>query len=321
MTYLVMENHANFTIVMDETGDFQKVANLGYSVGETLTHVQTVRGSGAISRPFGIFLGAVAASLVLFVFGLLQFMSLNFATVTLTINPEVQIGVMRDEKVRELKGVDSDGRLLITGYSYQDKTLTEVLDELIDRAVEMEYLREGGMLSLNVASRDTAWLERESDALLSHLNEYMSDKMDVTINVKRADGEGQQVVIPVGDQRPPSEPDDIFSDDPDYGDTPQDTTDLMTSETAEPEPNRPIVTPTPNPSAPTNPPTTPRPTAVPTPDPTPTPIPTPTPSPTPRPTPNPTPRPTTAPVYDDTDYDDTDYDDTDYDEWDDTDYD
>lgn len=289
MTYLVMENHASYTIVMDEAGDFQKVANLGYSIGETLTHVQTIRRSGALSKPIGIFLGAVAASLVLFVVGLLQFMSLNFATVTLKINPEVRIGVMRDDKVRELKGLDQEGMHLISGYSYKDKPLTIVIDELIDRAMAMGYLQEGGMLSLNLDSRDRDWLDEHNEALIRHLNEYMRDKMDVTINVGRVDGEGQQVIIPVGDARPPDTLDDITatdvdSDDPDYG----------------PEPHTTLI-----------------PTPTQTPDPTPTPAPA-RPVVTPRPTPRPTSPPTYADSDDDDEWDDTDYDD---DDWDDTDYD
>jgi len=308
MTYLVMENHASFTLVMDETGDFLKVANLGYSVGETLTQVQAVRTSGTISRPLGIFLGAVAASLVLFVVGLLQFMSFNYATVKMTINPDVSIGVMRDNKVRELKGLDADGKDLIAGYSYRDKSLTVVIDELVDRAIELEYLKAGGMLSLNLDSRDRDWLEDQSSSLTRHLNEYMKDKMDVTINVGRADGEGQQVVIPVGDARPPETEDiddtDDESDDPDFGQEP----DLTQRPTPEPTPK-----PTPiqqDSQAPTRTPTT-RPSPV-----TPATVP---------PTPKPTPRPTPVPTYnagDDTDYDDDGGDDTDFDdEWDDTDYD
>ena len=140
---------------------------------------------------------------MLFVVGLLQFMPFNYATVKMTINPDVSIGVMRDNKVRELKGLDADGKDLIAGYSYRDKSLTVVIDELVDRAIELEYLKAGGMLSLNLDSRDRDWLEDQSSSLTRHLNEYMKDKMDVTINVGRADGEGQQVVIPVGDARPP----------------------------------------------------------------------------------------------------------------------
>ena len=60
----------------------------------------------------------------------------------MTINPEVRIDVDRDEMVVGLDGVNDDGADLISGYVYDDKSLELVMDELVDRAIEMGYLSE-----------------------------------------------------------------------------------------------------------------------------------------------------------------------------------
>lgn len=39
MTYLVMECHPGYAVVLDQTGRFLKVANLNYQVGETVSFV------------------------------------------------------------------------------------------------------------------------------------------------------------------------------------------------------------------------------------------------------------------------------------------
>ena len=49
MTYLVMECHPGYAVVLDQTGRFLKVANLNYQVGETVSFVIECTAEEAVS--------------------------------------------------------------------------------------------------------------------------------------------------------------------------------------------------------------------------------------------------------------------------------
>ena len=43
MKYMVLECHPGYAVVLDEDGNFQKVANFHYEVGQMLTEVEPMR--------------------------------------------------------------------------------------------------------------------------------------------------------------------------------------------------------------------------------------------------------------------------------------
>ena len=52
-------------------------------------------------------------------------------------------------EVLDLEGLNEDGKLLLEGYEGRGKDKTKVTDELIDRAIEMGFLSEGGQISFS----------------------------------------------------------------------------------------------------------------------------------------------------------------------------
>lgn len=184
MKYLVMESEPGYAIVLDEEGRFLRVANRGYAVGETLTEVSEMAVPAAPKRRFGRYLAAVAmvACLLFAALGVYEWQQ-PFASVYMTINPEVRIDVDRDEMVVGLDGVNDDGVDLISGYAYDDKSLELVMDELVDRAIEMGYLSEGGTISLTLDADSDEWIVSRSDALSTQLNAHLDEKLSITIYV------------------------------------------------------------------------------------------------------------------------------------------
>ena len=75
MTYLVMETHPAYAVVLDEAGRFLKVANRGYQPGDRVTDVIPLRAARltplrfapALTAAAGLAACLVGASLVLFV--------------------------------------------------------------------------------------------------------------------------------------------------------------------------------------------------------------------------------------------------------------
>ena len=148
-------------------------------------------------RPWMYSLTAAAACLILLVFSLFQFRvgRTPYASVYLTINPEVRIDVNRKDIVVELEGINPDGQALIENY------LT--MDELADRAIQMGFLHDGGKVSLLLDAEDDQWVTEHSASLSTQLNNYLSEKVTVTIEVQSAGAQRHEIIIPV--DPPPSQ--------------------------------------------------------------------------------------------------------------------
>lgn len=203
MKYLVMECVSAYAVVLADDGRFLKVANLRYRVGQTVTDVVPLnlpeRTEQPSNRRYWVSsLAAMAACLLLVV--AMMFFRAPYASVYLTINPEVRIDVNRSDVVVGVEGVNDDGAMLLEGYDHRRKSLDTVMDELVDRAIAMGYLSDGGTVTLTLDA-DDEWVVSHSDSLSDHLTEYLTDSISVTIEITSS---SQQVTIPV---------------EPDYGDT------------------------------------------------------------------------------------------------------
>ena len=194
MKYLVMEVRPSYAILLDEEGRFVRAANLHYEPGQTVEHIVPMRTRAARGRGVLIWLpGALAAAcLVLMAAVLLRAPIAPYASVYLTINPQVRIDVDRQSVARGLEGVNPDGQALVEGYDWKGKHLDQVTDELVDRAVAMGYLAPGGAITIDLEAEDEDWVLQTNQALQAHLEEYLQyQDLRVTVQV------GQSVSIPV----------------------------------------------------------------------------------------------------------------------------
>jgi len=235
MKYLVMECHPAYAVVLSEDGRFLKAANLHYEVGQSVTeiiqlHLPETQPVKKKNRTWMKTLGTLAACMAIAVGSLFYVNMTPYASVYMSINPEVRIDVNRKDKVLQVEGVNADGTKLIQGYSHKGKELDLVMDELVDLAMDQGYLHEGGAITLSLDA-DEKWSESHGDHLNEHLNRHLAEKITVTIDVERkADPaqetqpkaeEVQPIVIPVtpasyGDSDYGEEKDDD-RDDEDHG--------------------------------------------------------------------------------------------------------
>lgn len=138
------------------------------------------------SRSWMTGLTAMAACMVVAVTSMVTMVNLNRATygsVYMTINPEVRIDVNRKNVVVGVDGLNADGDLLVEGYSYKKKQLDPVMDELVDRAIEFGYLSDGGQITVSLDAEDVEWVETQSTEIKAHLGEYLTDKIEVVIEI------------------------------------------------------------------------------------------------------------------------------------------
>lgn len=189
-----MECRPSYAVLLDEEGRFWKAANRNYQVGQTVERVVLMRRPRTPRKKALIYLPvlAAAACLMLVAAVLLRTPITPYASVYLTINPQVRMDVDRQSMVQQVEGVNQDGVLLVQGYDWDDKTLDQVTDDLIDRAVEMGYLAPGGTVTIDLESEDEAWSQAANEELYQHLQEYLRyQDLSVTVQV------GQNVFIPV----------------------------------------------------------------------------------------------------------------------------
>ena len=185
MNYLVMECHPGYAILLDEEGRFLKAANLHYKVGQTVRDpvlMRTERRRPARWVRSGI--AAVAACLLLFLGaqfyqGYLQ----PYSFIYLTINPEVRMNLNRQGTVVGLAGTNADGEALLEGYDGRGKDKVTVADELIDRAIEMGFLSDGGRVSFSIDAPDEALFQAYGTELRTEVTEHLDGRILVTLEI------------------------------------------------------------------------------------------------------------------------------------------
>ena len=212
MKYMVMECHPGYAVVLDENGKFIKAANMHYEVGQIVTEIvemdssedKTLR-SNKLRWIYSVALIAACFLLVLIPF---LFMSdTAVASVYMTINPEVCLDVNENDVVIRLKSVNADGKTLIKNYDYKNKKLDVVLEELVDLAIEKEFLGEGGKIKLSIETDDDQWADSYGNFLDSKIKEHLSGKIAVGIEVM--DKKTDKIIVPLQNE----ENDDLDDDD------------------------------------------------------------------------------------------------------------
>lgn len=182
MTYLVMECHPAYAVVLDQAGRMIKVANIGYEVGQKVDYVIIQQTQ---PRPVWLRLAPlVAACLCLVVFGGGAYGACfaPYGTVRLTINPDVLMTVSYMDKVVGLEGLNDDGARLIDQLSYKGKNTEEITDILVERAMDMGYLTDGGTVSVT-AGGSRRWKDRRETAIRTSLNNMLEGRVSVEIKV------------------------------------------------------------------------------------------------------------------------------------------
>ncbi len=187
MTYLVMECHPGYAVVLDQTGRFLKVANLNYQVGETVSFVIECTAEEEPStihslRRRRILLSAasLAASFFLAVLGTWHICLTPYGAVRIQINPDLKLTVNRLDYVISADGLNDDGLRLLDGYRFRGQKLEQASDDLADRAMEMGYLKEGGQILLTLESSHENWIAKTEDRLLTELENHLNDTVSVT---------------------------------------------------------------------------------------------------------------------------------------------
>ena len=190
MTYLVMECHPAYAIVIDNEGRMMKVANLGYEEGQIVDRVIARQKPKTFSllrlAPL-----AAAACLCLAVLGggAYRVYYLPYGIVEVRINPDVKMSVSYMDRVVGLEGVNEDGKCLVEDVSYKGRTSEQMTGLLVERAVEMGYLSDGGDIYVNADSGSVRWREKRENGIGAGLEDLLKGEMQVKVHIGERENE------------------------------------------------------------------------------------------------------------------------------------
>ena len=209
MSYLVMETHPAYAVLLDEEGRFLKAANLRYQVGDTVQDIVELQPPKAkppaLWKPLSGVAG-LAACLCLVFFGYYQPNYTAYGTLRIQINPDVEMTVSRTDRVLGLEGLNEDGEALIAGYAYQGKDRETAAGELVERAIDMGYLSDGETVSITVTSADADWQAREEQETREDLEERYGQTIVIQIGPLEEEPPATEIVIPVTPPTPEPTP-------------------------------------------------------------------------------------------------------------------
>lgn len=185
MKYLVMECHPGYAILLDEEGRFRQGGQSALqSRADRARPGVDADGEAAPARWVRSGIAAAAACLLLFLGvqfyqGYLQ----PYSFIYLTINPEVRMDLNRQGTVVGLAGTNADGEALLEGYDGRGKDKVTVADELIDRAIEMGFLSDGGRVSFSIDAPDEALFQAYGTELRTEVTEHLDGRILVTLEI------------------------------------------------------------------------------------------------------------------------------------------
>lgn len=187
MKYIVMECFPSHVILLDEEGRFVKAENPGYETGQRVEDPVLLE-ERAPSRMRRRLIGGAAAALaacIVAAFGInyySDYMSI-YSTIYMDINPSVSMDLNHSGTVVGLEGENEDGDILIEGYDYHGKEKTEIADDLVDRAIDMGFLSEGGTVSFSIDSPEEAMFREYGIELRQEVNHHLENIMSVNVEV------------------------------------------------------------------------------------------------------------------------------------------
>lgn len=188
MSYIVLEVHTSYCVVLDTAGRFIAVANFGYQEGQIIDEIVPIgehkRGK-SVRRGLIAGLSALAACVVLFC-GISAY-NMYFAvygSVYLTINPQVELRLNSRQQVLEIIGKNEDGRSITQGLSSKWRPLDEVSLEIVEKAGQLQMLTDGGYVMAELDSpTHKEWLEEAAEALEEAILPYLEENIDARLYI------------------------------------------------------------------------------------------------------------------------------------------
>ncbi|MFC5648260.1 anti-sigma factor domain-containing protein [Paenibacillus solisilvae] len=144
---IVMENGKRHVIVMMPDGQFRKVpTDKQPKIGEEITFSEHARPRSRPRILYSFSIGAAAAMLLLCIPLFMKERPADsqvVAYLTMDINPSIELGVNKDERVEELHAINKDGADVTADLTYKGLPVNQVAEAIMERVEAGHYIKDG----------------------------------------------------------------------------------------------------------------------------------------------------------------------------------
>ena len=179
MKYLVMQCYKSYAIVLNEEGQFIKVANMNYTTGQKIDKIIPMNDD--ISQDNTIKFSKIRRKMIVMVASIMIFFASvyiqnynSYASIYLELNSQIKIDVRKNDTVSKVYAIDEEAKILIEDYSYKDKTADIVTKELVKKAIDMKIISLGDDIILKFESKNQDWLNDKKSKITKDLDDYLS---------------------------------------------------------------------------------------------------------------------------------------------------
>lgn len=189
MKYIVIEQCKTYSVLLSENGQFYKAANLNYKLGDIVENPVLMKNklSSSLDLKWYKFKNnlryskmksvlvslALVLILIVGVFGGFYYREnflLTKSSIIMQINPKVGLDLNAKGSVIQLTGLNADGETLLKDYKQTSKNKVEVINDLIQRAQDLNFLKEGGKVTLGINAKNEQTFEELGIELREKVN-------------------------------------------------------------------------------------------------------------------------------------------------------
>lgn len=192
---IVMEVNGNYLIVMTPSGLFERIPRMDRSceLGEEIVYTPGITRS---RRPAFMLLSGFVAAVIMAMILFTGFTSVFtdksvVAYVSIDINPSIELGIDKNKRVREMKGLNDKGLEIVRSVSYKGRAVDDITDKILQKAEEMKVFAggEGDIVIAGTIVKEDAALDdtQVTEALKQQVLAYVvtkhpgeADKIQVT---------------------------------------------------------------------------------------------------------------------------------------------
>ncbi len=182
--YIVMECHEAYAVLMDEESRFVNAANLGYTVGQTVTDpVLMDYGVEETRRKHRIIMtvATAAACLTIICGSGYYYYATNYktySTVIISSDAGVKMNLNRKGKVISLESTSPQGAEILSDYSGKGKDKNDAISDILEIGLSKGYINDGETVSVYISDKGKDSFDSLRKELENALDEH-SLKADV----------------------------------------------------------------------------------------------------------------------------------------------
>lgn len=144
---IVMNTDSNYAIIMTNSGEFIKVKNKKYNIG------QEIIASKYESQINLIRYSTIAALIILTIISSIYLKNIyaTVAYIDLDINPSIELGINKYNEVTKIVALNNDASILLHNLNLKNENISTAFNEIIVRAKAAGYLSEDKENIINIA--------------------------------------------------------------------------------------------------------------------------------------------------------------------------